>query len=290
VSSASSPPEIAARHAEDSFAGAAGATIAFQSWLPEGEPRAVVVIAHGVSEHGGRYRYVVETLVPAGFAVYAIDHRGHGRSSGERAQIDRMAYVLADLDTLIGRVRAAHPGLKLFLLGHSMGGCVGLAYALRHQEKLDGLALSAPLAVIEAAPLPLRLVARTLSVVSPNTRILELDGTAISRDPEEVRAYDEDPLNFRGKLPARTLQELVSVVSEFEAAVPELTLPLLVMYGTADRLVPPAAGKMVGERAGSTDKTVQVYDGFYHELFNEPAGERERPLGALRDWLTERVA
>jgi alpha-beta hydrolase superfamily lysophospholipase len=171
-----------------------------------------------------------------------------------------------------------------------MGGCVGLAYALRHQEKLDGLALSAPLAVIEAAPLPLRLVARTLSVVSPNTRILELDGTAISRDPEEVRAYDEDPLNFRGKLPARTLQELVSVVSEFEAAVPELTLPLLVMYGTADRLVPPAAGKMVGERAGSTDKTVQVYDGFYHELFNEPAGERERPLGALRDWLTERVA
>jgi acylglycerol lipase len=289
VSSASSPPGIAARHAEDSFAGTAGATIAFQSWLPEGEPRAVVVIAHGIHEHGGRYRYVVETLLPEGFAVYAIDHRGHGRSSGERGQIDRMAYVLADLDTLVDRVRVAHPGLKLFLLGHSMGGCVALAYALRHQRKLDGLALSAPLAVIEAAPLPLRLVAMTLSVVAPNTRVLELDGSAVSRDPEEVRAYDDDPRNFRGKVPARTVQELVNTVSEIQAAVGDLTLPLLVMYGTADRLVPPAAGKLVGERAGSTDKTVLVYEGFYHELFNEPAGERDRPLGDLRDWLSERV-
>src|SRR3954451_16113079 len=133
--SASSPPQVPARHAEDAFDGAAGARIAYQSWLPDGdqEPRAVVVIAHGVSEHGGRYRYVVERLVPEGFAVYAIDHRGHGRSSGSKAQIDRMAHVVADLDTLIDRVKADHPGLKLFLLGHSMGGCVAIAYALDHQ-------------------------------------------------------------------------------------------------------------------------------------------------------------
>src|SRR4051794_27013150 len=121
--SASSPAQVAGEHAEGAFDGAAGARIAYQSWLPQDPPRGVVVIAHGVSEHGGRYRYVVETLLPQGFAVYAIDHRGHGRSSGSDAQIDRLAHVVADLDTLIDRVKADHPGLKLFLLGHSMGGC-----------------------------------------------------------------------------------------------------------------------------------------------------------------------
>ena len=288
MSSASSPPEVAARHAEDSFAGTAGASIAFQSWLPETEPRAVVVIAHGVSEHGGRYRYVVETLVPAGFAVYAIDHRGHGRSSGTRAQIDRISYVVADLDVLIDRARAEHPGKPVFLLGHSMGGCVALAYALEHQDKLDGLALSAPLAAVDAAPLPLRVIAKGLSVVAPNAGILDIDGSAISRDPEEVSAYDADPLNYRGKLPARTVQELADAVGGFEAAMPRVTLPLLVMHGTEDRLVPVHAGRMVHERAGSPDKTLHIYDGYYHELFNEPPGERDRPLGDLRDWLEAR--
>jgi lysophospholipase len=289
VSSASSPPEVTARHAEGVFDGTAGASIAFQSWLPETEPRAVVVIAHGVSEHGGRYRYVVETLVPAGHAVYAIDHRGHGRSSGSKAQIDRMAYVVADLDTLIDRARGEHPGIPLFLLGHSMGGCVAIAFALAHQDKLDGLALSAPLAAVEAAPLPLRLIARGLSVVAPNAGLLDLDGGAISRDPDEVRAYDADPLNHRGKLPARTLQELADTIGRFEAEMPRITLPLLVMYGTEDRLVPPSGCQMVYDRAGSADKTLHVYDGYYHELFNEPAGERERPLGDLRGWLEART-
>jgi alpha-beta hydrolase superfamily lysophospholipase len=289
VSSASSPPEVAARHAEDIYAGAAGASIAFQSWLPETDPRAVVVIAHGVSEHGGRYRYVVETLLPAGFAVYAIDHRGHGRSSGSRAQIDRMAYVVADLDQLVDRARAEHPGKRLFLLGHSMGGCVALAYALEHQDKLDGLALSAPLAAADAAPLPLRVIAKGLSIVAPGAGLLDVDGSAISRDPAEVSAYDADPLNYRGKLPARTLQELADTIGGFEAAMPRVTLPLLVMHGTEDRLVPVHAGQMVYDRAGSADKTLHIYDGYYHELFNEPAGERERPLGDLRDWLEARA-
>jgi alpha-beta hydrolase superfamily lysophospholipase len=289
VTSASSPPEVAARHAEDSFDGAAGASIAFQSWLPDGDPRAVVVIAHGAGEHGGRYRYVVETLVPQGYAVYAIDHRGHGRSSGSRAQLDRLRHVVADLDTLIDRARAAHPDQKLFLLGHSMGGTISIAYALEHQHKLDGLALSAPLAALEAAPLPLRLIAQALSVVAPGAGVVDVDAEAVSRDPAEVRAYLEDPLNHHGKLPARTVQELATAIGGFEAAVPRITLPLLVLYGTADTLVPPKGGRMVHDRAGSADKSLHVYEGYFHELFNEPAGERDRPLGDLRAWLDARV-
>jgi alpha-beta hydrolase superfamily lysophospholipase len=108
----------------------------------------------------------------------------------------------------------------------------------------------------------------------------------VSRDPEEVRAYDDDPLNFHGKLPARTIQELTDAVARFEADAPKLALPLLVMIGTADELVPPEGGQMVHDRAASTDKTLKTYDGFFHEIFNEPAGDRDRPLDDLAEWLT----
>jgi acylglycerol lipase len=284
--SASTAPSVPAQHTEGQLQGAEGRKLYWQAWLPEGEIRGVVVIAHGVSEHGGRYRYVVERLVPDGFAVYAIDHRGHGRSEGVRAQIDRLAFVVSDLDQLIDLARGEHPDRKLFLLGHSMGGCVAITYAVANQEKLDGLALSAPLAALEAAPLPLRMIARVLSSIRPDAGILELEAAAVSRDPVEVEAYETDPLNYRGKLRARTMQELVDAVGRFEADSPKLTLPLLVMVGSGDRLVPPEGGQMVHDRASSTDKTFHSYDGFYHEIFNEPAGERDRPLNDLADWLS----
>jgi alpha-beta hydrolase superfamily lysophospholipase len=288
--SADAPPAVPTQHEEGHLQGAEGVDIFWQAWLPEGEAKAVVVIAHGASEHGGRYRYVVERLVPAGYAVYAPDHRGHGRSGGKRAQLNRMAYVISDFDQVVDLARERHPGCKLFLLGHSMGGCIGTVYAITHQEKLDGLALSAPLAALAAAPLPLRVIAKGLSVVAPDLGVYQVASKAVSRDPEEVRAYDEDPLNFHGKLPARTVQELTDSVARFEADAPKLTLPLLVMIGTADELVPPEGGRMVHDRAQSTDKTLKTYDGFFHEIFNEPAGDRERPLNDLAAWLDEHTA
>lgn len=286
--SASAAPAVSAQHTEGRFAGAGGKEIYWQAWLPAGETRAVVVVAHGVSEHGGRYRYVVERLVPEGYAVYAIDHRGHGRSAGQRAQIDRMRHLVADLDHLIDLARV--PGKKLFLLGHSMGGCVSIAYALAHQDKLDGLALSAPLAALDAAPLPLRLIAHGLSIVAPGLGVYKVAGDAVSRDAAEVRAYDDDPLTFRGMLPARTVQEMADTVGRFEAEAPQLTVPLLMLIPTADKLAPPAGGRMVYERASSVDKKLIEYDGFFHEIFNEPAGERDRPLNDLADWLAAHLS
>ena len=287
---ASSAPVVAHSHTDGRFDGARGASLYWQGWLPEGEERGVVVIAHGASEHGGRYRYVVERLVPENFAVYAIDHRGHGRSDGDRAQIDRMAHVVADLDQLVEHAIACHPDVPVFLLGHSMGGCVAISYALVHQRKLAGLALSSPLAALAAAPLPLRFVARGLSMVLPGAGVYKVESDAVSRDPDEVADYERDPLNHRGKLPARTVQELADAIATFHARSPELTVPLLVMIGTADDLVPPEGGRMVHHRASSADKTLRIYDGFFHEIFNEPAAARERPLGDLAAWLTERTA
>lgn len=285
---ASSPPEIAARHETREVDGAAGARIFRQSWVPQDEPRAHLVLAHGASEHSGRYRHVVERLVPDGVAVHALDHRGHGRSSGGRGQIDRMDHVLADLDALVDDVRGGAGSRPVFLLGHSMGGCIAIAYAVRRQAKLDGLALSAPLAALAAAPAPLRLVARVLSAVTPGLGVYGVDASAVSRDPEEVRAYREDPLVHHGKLPARTVHELAAAVGRFEADAPRLTLPLLVLLPLADTLAPPEGGRMVHDRAASADKTLHEYPGFFHEQFNEPAGERERPLDDLARWIAGR--
>ena len=281
MSSASSPPEVRAEHAEGRLDG----RLYWQGWVPEA-PKATVVLAHGSGEHTGRYRYLVEKVVPAGFALYGLDHRGHGRSDGPRAHVDRMRHFVDDLDLLVEQVRGEG---KLFLLGHSMGGCIALEYALAHQDKLDGLALSAPLAALEAAPLPLRLIAKALSVVAPKTPVFQIDATAVSRDPEEVRAYEADELNFHGKLDARSVQEMADSVARFPDAVGRLTLPILVMHGTADRLTPIAGAEMLAARAGSKDLTFHRYEGFYHELFNEPPGERDRPLDDLVEWLSAHV-
>jgi acylglycerol lipase len=274
-------------HVDGRFSGAGGVDLFWQAWTPA-DPRAVVVIAHGAGEHSGRYEHVARRLVDAGYAVYALDHRGHGRSAGRRALVDRMDRAIADVRTLVGRAASENPGRPLFLLGHSMGGTISIAFAARHQDELAGLALSGPVAVLEAASPALRVVASVLSTLTPNLGVFGVDPSLVSRDPEVVRAYREDPLVFHGKLPARTVAELAAAVGRFPAEVPQIRLPLLVMHGTKDALAPVAGATMVHERAASTDKTLRLYEGLYHEILNEP--ERQTVLGDLLSWLDDRSA
>jgi len=286
--SASEAPQLDAAYHEDHLTGERGARIFWRSWVPT-DARAVVVIAHGGAEHGGRYRHVVERLVPDGFAVYAIDHRGHGRSDGRRAQIGRMAYVVADLDRLVSRANEEHPQLPLFLLGHSVGGLIALAYALEHADQLTGLVLSGPVAAVEAAPIHLRLIAKAASVLTPDAGLLQVDATGVSRDADEVAAYDNDALVYRGKLPARTLQELADTIGRLDGGAQRITLPVLMQLGMADSIVPAPGGEALFGRLGSADKTLHRYEGYFHEIYNEPPGERDRPLDDLAAWLLARI-
>jgi acylglycerol lipase len=168
--------------AAGSMQGLAGVALFLQSWLPDhGAPvRGTVVIVHGLGEHSDRYDHVAERLVDAGFAVYAGDHRGHGRSQGPRAMIETTA-VVADVDQLVVRAATAQPDGPLFLLGHSLGGMIAVAYALAHGERLDGLILSGPLAAVDASR-ALAQVGRLLSAVAPRAPTLALDARLISRD------------------------------------------------------------------------------------------------------------
>ena len=272
------------RHRELNAAGIGGIKLYAQAWLPEAAPRAVIVVSHGLGEHGGRYETLARELVQRDHAVYAVDHRGHGRSSGPRANIERFAHLVADFCAFTERCAGEHPATPVFMLGHSMGGAVAFASALRQQHRLQGLVLSAPaLATGQAVPRWQEMFVRLLSLVAPDTGALTLPPDAVSRDPSVVARYAADPLVHHKAIPARTLVELLRAMQGFPASAPGLRLPTLVLHGTADKLVPLAATQPVYRAFGTRDCVVQLYEGLYHEVFNEP--ERERVTADLLRWL-----
>ena len=252
-------PEVQAE--EETFTGARGLRIHARTWLPADPPTGVVVIAHGFAEHGGRYAAVAARLVADGIAVMAPDHRGHGLSQGKRTAIVRFDDYIDDLTTVIAQARARWRSLALVLLGHSMGGLIALGLAVRPGAPLDGLVLSAPAACPREVSRFTLAIGRGLARVAPNTGVLRLPLNRISRDPAEM----------------------LETMARVDTALPALRLPLLVMQGTADGLVDPGCGPHVYDRAGSGDKTLKMYDGLWHEIFNEP--EREHVLSDLIGWL-----
>jgi alpha-beta hydrolase superfamily lysophospholipase len=197
-----------------------------------------------------------------------------------------MANAVEDLHTLVERAAAKHPGRPLVLLGHSMGGAVALSYTIEHEDALDALVLSGALAALEAASPVQRAAGRVLSAVAPKLGVVGIDSSAVSRDPQVVEDYDSDPLNYHGKLPARTVAELSRAIDGYPDAVQRFKLPMLVMHGGADRLTPIAGSEMVVERAASEDKAFIRYDELFHEILNEP--ERQQVLDDIADWLDAR--
>ena len=267
---------------ESAFDGARGRRIFTQSWLPEGAPRDQVVIAHGYAEHSGRYEAVARFLTGRGFAVHALDHHGHGRSEGARAVIERFAQADADIDTLIDRVRAESGQATVKLIGHSMGGSLALNYALGHQDKLSGLVLSGP-AIGGRLPTLQRWLLALVSAIAPRTGMISLDANAVSRDPAVVAAYVADPLVYRGKGPARTAHEMFRAIGSYPARVGALSVPCLLMHGDADALVSAVDAAPIFARIASPDKTVRIWPGLFHEIFNEP--ERAEVLALTAGWL-----
>ena len=268
-----------------SFEGEGGVEIRFRAWPATGTPRAAVVISHGGGEHSGRYEYVALRLTDAGYSVYALDHRGHGLSGGERMRFDSVAPLAADLRTMVGLAAGRVPVRKPFLLAHSMGAAVGLDYACDHQDELSGLVLSGTLAALDQKT-PVRLAARAVARVAPGRGIFKVDPETVSRDPEVVRAYAEDPLNFHGSFPASSIVALERAGMSFPKRLPSLTLPLLILHGADDRLTPPSGSRLVDELASSRDKTLHLYPGLRHEILNEP--ERDSIIAEIVAWLIAR--
>ncbi|NKY88272.1 alpha/beta hydrolase [Nocardia veterana] len=266
---------------------ARGGRVFWRAWLPD-RVRAVVVLVHGVAEHSGRYDHVGKRLADSGFAVYAFDHIGHGRSAGGQANIESIDAAADNVNTMLEIASATYPAVPRFVLGHSMGSLITLYLATRAPLDVAGIAVSAPPVVIEAGNPLQRLLAPALSRWAPKLGVLQLDSSAISRDPEVVRAYDRDPLVYRGKLPARTAAEILRGAEFVLGHLAALQVPTLVLHGGADELAAPEGADRIEAGAGTTDLTVRRYPGLYHEIFNEP--ERAAVLDDLVRWLEDHTA
>ncbi len=270
---------------EETLLGAGSRRILFRCWLPERTPDAVVVIAHGYGEHGGRYGHVAARLNEEGHVVYALDHHGHGRSDGPRGRIS-LHDAAHDLSTLISLAAARNPDSEVFLLGHSMGGALALRYAMAHQDRLCGLILTSPLAQVDGHD-AVKALGRTIARVAPGVPLKKIDPKLISRDPAVVRAYAEDPLVYHRGIPAGVIAQFLIHAESLPDDVEIVTLPTLLMYGTADQLVAPAGSEMIAARISSTDLTVTPYEGLAHELLNEP--EQRQVLDQICTWVAERA-
>jgi len=276
-----------ATHTEGTFEGIGGIEIFWQAWEPAGEVKAVVVLAHGVSEHSGRYAHVGEALAGSGYALYALDHRGHGRSGRPKGRIDRLDNAVADLLTFTELAHGKHPQLKTFLLGHSMGGLIACVYALEHPDTIDGLLLTGPAVSIEMVSSAELTVAKLLSELVPNLRLTKIEADAISRDPAVVQAYLDDPLVDNGRIEVRLGGEIVKGAEALPDRLSELRMPLLLLHGGDDQLTSPSGSKLVYEGSSSDDKTLEIYDGLYHEILNEP--EQDRVIADIVAWLDDRA-
>ncbi len=276
------------KHQEGFFKGVRDAEICYQCWLPEGEPRAVLLIVHGLAEHCGRYANVVDHFVPQGYAVYGVDHIGHGKSDGTRVYVKRFADFIDVLTTYGDMVHEWQPDKPVFLVGHSLGALIGAVYLLDHQTELSGAILSGPLVKIPDNISPMTvLLSRLLSVLLPKLGVAGVDAQGVSRDPAVVDAYVRDPLVYRGKTTARLGAELLRAMKRVTEEAYKITLPVLVLQGSEDRLVAPDGAEMLHRAAGSADKTLKVYDGLHHEVYNEP--ERASVLSDVEAWLRERL-
>lgn len=275
-------------HHEDRFTSRDGLSLFEQWWLPDREPAAAVVVVHGINEHSGRYARLAGDLNQRGYAVYALDLRGHGRSEGDRALIRSFDEYLGDLEMLLARVVDRQPEKPLFLFGHSMGGAVVALLAITRAPKVRGLILSAPAVLIAGGVFPiLRRLASLASVVWPTLRLVRMGCRFISRDPAVVEAFRNDPLVFHGRFPVGTGAEILRAAKQIQLGMGQLKLPLLVLHGTGDFVTDPQGSRLLAARAGSADKTLRLYPGLYHEVLSEP--EREQVLADLLAWLDART-
>ncbi|PZQ21681.1 MAG: alpha/beta hydrolase [Sphingopyxis macrogoltabida] len=268
---------------------AAGAALHVTHWLPPGPPKAVVLLAHGYAEHAGRYAHVARRLTEAGYAVYAVDHWGHGRSDGEGGFVPRFSVFLDGMAELLTLAEINHPGVPRLLMGHSMGGLIATLFLIDRQDAFAAAALSGP-AIVAAAP-PSRFtvwISGLLSRFAPRLGVLALDDAGVSRDPAVVAAYRADPLVYGGKIGARLGREMMDAMAAAQAGAAAITLPILIQHGEADRLTAPAGSRYLFDHVASKDKRLEIYPGLFHEIYNEP--ERDAVLDDLIDWFDTHVA
>ena len=263
-----------------------GGRILTRYWEPKDRPRASLVMCHGVNSHGGQYIRAGEIFAGRGYAATTLDLRGRGQSDGERFYIENVSEYVTDLALTIEHARARHPDLPVYLLGHSAGGVTSVSYALDYQERIAGLICESFAFRVYAPDFGLTLL-RAASHIAPRLPVLKLKMEDFSRDPAWVAELNADPLCKGEKQPIGTVAALVRAGQRFEKEFGTITLPVLIMHGTADKATRPDGSKQFFDETGSSDKELKLYDGYYHDLLNDIG--REQIFDDIDSWIGARL-
>ena len=248
-----------------------------------------MLLAHGLAEHSGRYEEFACLLADAGIATFALDHPGHGKSDGKPGHVQGFHEYTDTLGELLALARQAHPNIPFVLFGHSMGGLITADFLLQHQDEFAAAVLTGP--AIQAPEKPsklLLLMNRMIAAVAPRLGVMQLDASGVSRDPQVVSDYENDPLVFRGKVTACLVTELFAAMDRVVANAASIRLPLLIMHGSEDTLTAVGGSKLIHEKVSSIDKQLVIYEGLYHEILNEP--ERKKVMADILQWLEPRIS
>jgi acylglycerol lipase len=272
---------------EEKVVGAGGLNIFVRSWRPHGVARAVVVICPGFNAHSGQYQWVGEQFAAIGLAVYAVDLRGRGHSDGERFYVEKMADYVSDVATAVALAKTREPGLSVYLLGHSAGGVVSCIYTLDHQSELAGLICESFAFQVPTPDFAIA-VLEGVSHLAPHAHVVKLKNEDFSRDPEVVRAMNNDPLIAHEVQPTRTVAEMARADERLKREFRLITLPVLILHGTLDKVTKPSGSQLFYDTAGAADKTLKLYEGHYHDLLNDL--DKEEVVADITGWINARVS
>ena len=266
--------------------GTGGLRIFTRHWEAAGEPKASLVICHGVNSHGGQYIRAAGEFAARGFAVTALDLRGRGRSEGERFYVEHIDDYVSDLSQAIEAARARHPGLPVYLLGHSAGGVTATSYALDYQDRIAGLVCESFAFKVYAPDFALKLLEGASHVV-PHVHVLQLKNEDFTRDPVWLAELNADPLIAGEIQPVATVAALARADERLDREFGRITLPVLILHGTADKATRPEGSQQFFDQAGSADKQLKLYEGHAHDLLNDFG--REQVMADIIGWIEARL-
>lgn len=272
---------------EENFKSSGGLNIFLRSWRPAGTSRGVIVIVPGFNSHSGYYLWVAEQLTGIGLSVYAVDLRGRGESDGERFYVGNFADYVSDVAGTVALAKMREPSLPVFLLGHSAGGVASCLYVLEHPGELSGFICESFAYQLPAPEFALA-VLKGLSHVAPHAHVLKLHNEDFSRDPNEVRTMNNDPLIAHESQPTQTLAAMVRADQRLKKEFSRITLPLLILHGTGDNAAKASGSQFFFDTAGSADKTLKLYDGHFHDLLNDIG--KEAVMADIKCWIDTRLA
>ena len=271
---------------ESSFEGVGGLKIFTRSWAAEGSPRGVMILVHGFNAHSGYMTWPAEQFAAKGLACYALDLRGRGKSEGERFYVENFSDYLEDVNRLVTIAGSENPGLPVYVLGHSAGGVIATSYVFEHQTEIAGL-ICISFAYDVGLPGAVELILKGIGYLTPHLHVFSLKNADFSRNPEAVAAMDNDPLIANESQPAETAAEMLKAADRLTENFPKFKVPVFIIHGTADQATRAEGSQHFFDTAGSTDKTLKLYEGHYHDLLNDI--DREIVMADIQNWIDQRL-